>query len=558
MTNTRPAPATQNFRIEALLSERFGWRRLSAGDRVFWFRGHVRGRSAEVLAGEAAALSRTDIAGWLDALDGHFALILTGPDWSLAAVDPVRSTPLLWAQRDDVIHVTHDGPRLRTALGLGPDDIDLAQGDAFAMSGFTIGAGTLYGAIRQLTPGTFLLSAPDAPCAVETYHRWRPDQPTETDPDELAATLSQLHEDLIERLIADAAGRPILVPLSAGLDSRLLASGLAAAGYENVHCIAYGRAGNREAVVSRQIARRLGYRWSFVPYTNPSVRAGWASDDHRSYEAYADSFTSIPFPQDYLALTTLRERGDLPADTLVVNGQSGDFTSGNHIPKSLIGHPGGSQDARMTRILDALVAKQFKHWSGLATEQRMARIRSLLAAEITAAGGLPENPDLDYGVYEYGEFIDRQAKYVINGQRLYEYLDLDWRLPLWQRSCLDFWERAPLSAKANQSLYREVLERDNWGGVWRDIPVNPMRIRPVSLMVVRQIAKILHAPLGAQRWHAFERRYFTYWMQPLCAFASWRYWDVVNSDLGPLGAIAFHIRKYMDAVTSEPSPWFPR
>lgn len=558
MTDARPAPATTKPRIEALVSERFGWRRLPAGDRVLWFRGHVRGRPAEALAGEAAALSRADIAAWLDALDGHFALILTGPEWSLAAVDPVRSSPLIWAQRDDLVYVTHDGPRLRATLGLGPADLDAAQGDCFAMGGFTVGAGTLYGAIRQLIPGTFLLSAPDAPCTVESYHTWRPQQPVETDPGDLAATLSRLHENLIERLVDDAAGRPILVPLSAGLDSRLIASGLAAAGYDNVHCIAYGRAGNREAVVSRQIAQRLGYRWSFVPYTNAKVRAAWASDDHRAYEAYVDSFTSIPFPQDYLALVTLRERGDLPADTLVVNGQSGDFTSGNHIPKSMIGHAGGSDEERMTRILDALVNKQYKHWTGLATPERMARIRSLLTSEIMAAGGLPEEPEYDYGVYEYGEFIDRQAKYVINGQRLYEYLGLDWRLPLWERPNLDFWEHAPLSAKANQSLYREVLERDNWAGVWRDIPVNPMRIRPVSLMVVRQIAKILHAPLGAERWHAFERRYFTYWMQPLCAFATWRYRDVVNSELGPLGAIAFHIRKYMDAVTDESSPWFPQ
>lgn len=539
-------PTTTKPRIDALVSESFGWRRRAAGDRVLWFRGHVRGRPADAIAAEAAALSRADIAGWLDALDGHFALILIGPEWSLAAVDPVRSSPLIWARRDDVIYVTHDGPKLRDMLGLGPDDIDVAQGDAFAMAGFTVGDATLYDTIRQLIPGTFLLSASDAPCTIGTYHTWRPRQSLETDPGDLAATLSRLHENLIERLISDAAGGPILVPLSAGLDSRFLASGLAAAGYDNVHCLAYGLAGNREAVVSRQIAQRLGYRWSFVPYTNATVRAASASEDHRSYEAYANSFTAIPFPQDYLALATLRERDDLPADTLVVNGQSGDFTSGNHIPKSLIGHSGGSDEVRLVRILDALITKHFKHWPGLATAERMARIRSLLTSEITAAGGLPENPEDDFGVYEHGEFVDRQAKYVINGQRLYEYLGLDWRLPLWERPNLDFWEHVPLSAKANQSLYREVLERDNWGGVWRDIPVNPMRIRPVSLMVARQIAKILHAPLGAKRWHAFERRYFTYWMAPLCSYAPWPYRRIALDRRNFYSAIGWYIEAYLN------------
>ncbi|MGB0630065.1 MAG: hypothetical protein ACPGRZ_05165 [Alphaproteobacteria bacterium] len=546
MTDARRAPTMAQPRIDVLHSERFGWRRLPAGDKVFWFRGFVHGRSDETLADEAASLPRSRIADWLDALDGHFALILTGPEWSLAAVDPVRSSPLVWARRGDAVRVTHDGPMLRAALGLGPDDIDAAQSNAFALGGFTIGDATLYREIRQLLPGTYLLTAPDTPCTVETYHRWRPQHPAEVDPGDLVEPLSQLNESLIEHLIFGAADRPIIAPLSAGLDSRFIVSGLREAGYENVHCIAYGRAGNREAVVSRQIAQRLGYRWSFVPYTNPAVHAAWASDDHRAYEAYADSFTAIPFPQDYLALTTLRERGDLPPDAIVVNGQSGDFTSGNHIPKSMIGHAGGSDEARMTRILDALVAKHFKHWAGLETAERMTCIRSLLAAQIAGADGLPDKPEHDYGVYEYGEFIDRQAKYVVNGQRLYEYLGLDWRLPLWERASLDFWERAPLSAKANQSLYREVLERDNWGGVWRDIPVNPMRIRPVSLMVVRLIAKILHAPLGAERWHAFERRYFDYFMSPLCSYAPWPYSRIARDRRGYYSAIGWYIEDYLN------------
>ncbi|MEK9662369.1 MAG: hypothetical protein VW644_11660, partial [Alphaproteobacteria bacterium] len=33
---------------------------------------------------------------------------------------------------------------------------------------------------------------------------------------------------------------------------------------------------------------------------------------------------------------------------------------------------------------------------------------------------------------------------------------------------------------------------------------------------------------------------------------------VAGERLGAFGAIAFHIRKYMDAVTGPPSPWFPR
>ena len=125
-----------------------------------------------------------------------------------------------------------------------------------------------------------------------------------------------------------------------------------------------------------------------MPYSNDFVRTAWASADHRAHETYADSLTAIPFPQDYPALIALRAKGRLDPETIVVNGQSGDFTSGNHIPATLICHDGGSPARRLARILDALVAKHFKHWVGLATPERVAGIRSLLAAEIVRAGGL--------------------------------------------------------------------------------------------------------------------------------------------------------------------------
>ena len=543
--------------FEPLLEEKFGWRRLPARARVLWFRGAIHGRDAETLAAEAGGLALARLPEWLDGLDGHFSLILTGPDFSFAAVDPVRGYPLLWARDGDRLLVSHDGPALVHRLGLGPDDIDPAQADAFLLAGFTIGAATLYRGIHQLVPGTYVTVCPGVPEPdIAAYHEWRPTRPAEAGAGDLRAPLSRLNERLISDLVAGAKGRRILVPLSAGIDSRFVVSGLAAAGYDNVQCLSYGLPGNREAVIGRRIARRLGYDWTFIPYSNRFVRAAWATEDHRVHEAYADSLTAIPFPQDYPALTALRGQGRLNPETIVVNGQSGDFTSGNHIPAALIGHDGGSPARRLARILDALVAKHFKHWHGLVVPERVLRVKTLLRSEIDRAGGLPDDPTRDHGVYELSEFVDRQAKYVVNGQRVYEYLGLEWRLPLWQRASLDFWERAPLEAKAHQRLYREVLREDDWGGVWRDIPINPTRIRPLWLKPLRLMAKAAYAPLGAERWHRFERRYVNYWMSPLCAFAEWPYGEVRRERLGAHGAIAFHIRKYLNGKTGAPSPWF--
>ena len=37
----------------------------------------------------------------------------------------------------------------------------------------------------------------------------------------------------------------------------------------------------------------------------------------------------------------------------------------------------------------------------------------------------------EYGILEFLEYENRQTKYVVNCQRIYDYLKLDWLLPLW-------------------------------------------------------------------------------------------------------------------------------
>jgi asparagine synthase (glutamine-hydrolysing) len=134
---------------------------------------------------------------------------------------------------------------------------------------------------------------------------------------------------------------------------------------------------------------------------------------------------------------------------------------------------------------------------------------------------------------------------VINGQRTYEYFGLEWRLPLWDRAYLDFWAKAPLAAKKRESLYRDVLVRDNWGGVWRELPVNPQRVRPQWIRPLRAAAKLAFLPLGRARWHRFERRAFQYWMSTTCAYAAWPWRRVAFDRRGHVGASSWHAAVYL-------------
>ncbi len=530
--------------VDTVMSVRNGWRQVDTERGTFWHCGFEQSRSVEQLASELLSLidRPQDVAEWLKGLDGFFALVARNDRAAVAAVDRVRSIPLLWSANAEALVVSNDKKSILERISGAKAVFDESMVHVFAQSGFTIGDGTLVQDIRQLCPGQWLHSHWQ-PGTVKNYHTWRPFRPTSENDADLERPLADLHEKIISKLIGRAKGCTILVPLSAGLDSRFVVSGLAAAGYENVVCFAYGKSGNREAAIGRQIAKRLGYPWHFIDYTTEFVRAGHYSDAHRSYLETTDSLTSIHFPQDFPAIVRLKDDGIVTDDCVVVNGQSGDFITGNHIPESFTAKI-EDREARWDRLLDALIAKHFRLWDALATPNREAGIKKILRNRLESLGGLPDDAERDHGLYELSEFEDRQSKYVLNGQRTYEFLGLDWHLPLWDRDYLDFWESAPKSAKIGQSLYKHVLRKTNWAGVWT-LPVNPTRIRPRWIIPLRFMAKVAHAPLGQARWHRFEKRYFEYLMSALNAYAPWPYAKIAQDKRGARNALAFHVEDYL-------------
>jgi asparagine synthase (glutamine-hydrolysing) len=359
--------------------------------------------------------------------------------------------------------------------------------------------------------------------------------------------LAQTTERIFEKLVDSLAGRPVMLPLSAGLDSRLVVSGLHRLGYRDVHVYSYGQAGNHEAAVARAVADRLGYRWTFIPFTQASVRACEASADWRRYVELADSCASVPFKQDFQAIQVLRQQGAVPSDAVFINGNSGDFISGNHVPAALHAPEGETpSETRKKRILDALLAKHFSLWRDLRTPANDERIRQKIRAA-WARDGVPDTPASgDYGIYEHTEFQERQAKFVISGQRVYEFFGHGWRLPLWDNDYLDLWEQVPLELKIRQNLYKRFLLERNWAGVWRDIPVSPPRtIVPCWAAAARFFTKALCLPLGKYTWRSIDRRVFAYWTETLANYATTPYWAVLRDGRGHRSAMSWRCIAYL-------------
>ena len=523
-----------------------GWRRHQAQGLVLWFKGYLNGDSAEDLAQRLAALP---CEGWMQAaagLDGHFALVAAWNDTVFAAVDRIASIPVFYGRDGTVWRV--DGNVRQLSAGLGETKVHPEAALALAMSGATIGPATLLKGVEALGAGEAILFAPGREPQRQRYYLYlpRPDDGLSADDPGLRRRLADVTMGIFEKMVASLDGRTVAVPLSAGLDSRLVVCALKELGVENVTCFSYGRRGNFEAKGARRVASKLGYEWIFVEHTPRQQATTFASEKCRVFEAFADSFNAIPFHQDFFAVDRLKAERRISQDAVIVNGQSGDYIAGNHIPLSLCAVAGDmTEDARWARITTPMLDKHYDLWKVLRTPGNEARISQLLRDEMETIGGGLEKPENDFALYEMSEYLNRQVKYVVAGQRTYEWHGYDWRLPLWDNDFLDFWKAAPLAAKAGRRLFRETFAECNWGGVWGAEWEFPQTVTPVWLRPARLAAKLMHAPLGRARWHRFEKRYFSWTMDEVCNYAVAPYGKVARDRRGHRNATSWHAERYL-------------
>lgn len=534
------------------IRQQYGWHCHTSNDVTLWFKGYVYGLTVEDLARQVAGLSGTEqIEAYLHALDGHFAFVAEMKSGTLAAVDRIRSIPLLYAQdtKSGTWHLDDQARRLADTLSFGPGDVNLDGSLAIAMAGYTIDRDTLYRDMQQLSPGDYVYFENQAksPPRVGRYYMyapWRGDAP------KMAATVENLASvtlEVFQKLIDSANGRTIAIPLSAGLDSRLVVSALCHLNYPHIKCFSYGRGGNFEAKTAERVAQHLGVPWRFVNISHAAQREALTCAEHQDYLRFADSASSVPFKQDFLAMKVLKEDGWLAEDAIMVNGNSGDFITGGHVAKDFWSTPKGlAPEHRQGRIIKSLLKKHFSLWGALKTKENKNRMAARMLRELEDSNVRTDDPAHDYGIYEYSEFNNRQCKYVVAGQRIYEFFGHTWRLPLWDVAYLDFWEHAPLEAKREQGLYREMLIHENWGGVWKGIPANKKTIRPLWILPIRFLFKALHAPFGRERWHLFERRFFYYWMDTLFGFAPYSYGRVARDKRDARHAIAWYAEDYLN------------
>ncbi|MCM1555696.1 MAG: asparagine synthase C-terminal domain-containing protein [Bacteroides sp.] len=241
-----------------------------------------------------------------------------------------------------------------------------------------------------------------------------------------------------------AGDRTVVIPLSGGYDSRLLACLCKKYGFPRVICYTYGIKSSPEVNVSRDVARKLGFDWLFVEYTQEKWARFIASPDFEGYLHYGGNLKAIAHIQDLLAIRELKEKSLLPENAVIMPGHSGDVLGGSHLPSAL-----GKRN-----IVKKLFGKYFN--VNFLTKPCRRLVLNALAATIETEDDKEES--LLEAFFAWG-FRNRQANFIVNSVRAYEYEGYDWYLPLWDDEFVRYWCRIPCTARRGSALYEDALFR---------------------------------------------------------------------------------------------------
>ena len=321
----------------------------------------------------------------------------------------------------------------------------------YIVAGYVTGAETLFDGIKQIRNGEFLAYQKKENLLKTTfYFRFLHGNYHKLPENELLEMLDHVFVNAFSRLIESTMkqGKKLVVPLSGGLDSRVIIAMLKRLGVNDVVCISYGGKGNRESVISKKVAEALGYKWLFLEYTARKWYECYNSKEADCYKLFAGNLSSLPHMQDFLAVRELKDQGKLPDNSVFVPGHTADMLSGSHIPRYYLDN--SKKYDSETFVVDSLKL-HYNLWKWPRESELECIFKEKLNSSKT---GLEINDNSTCAsAVEFFDFGERQAKFIVNAVRTYDFFGYEWRTPLWDTELIDFFLKVPLEHRIGQDLY---------------------------------------------------------------------------------------------------------
>ncbi|WP_158247684.1 asparagine synthase-related protein [Actinomyces qiguomingii] len=385
---------------------------------------------------------------------GQWTVVTRQGDDLRIDTDHTRSHHLLFARVGEKWIVSDDPDRLRQHVGLWRRDDEAA--DVFLHTGFVVGTRTLVREVRATPAASTVLLHPDGTWESRLWDSYRYSDDPITSEVDYSAAYDAAMDQAVGRLLECTGGRQLVLPLSGGLDSRLLAIWLKRLKAPRIAAFTYSKPGARETGISRSVAEALGIDWFSIDLDPVKMAQRWASAEGTSFQAATWGMTSLPHVQDWYALTTIREQSLIDDDAVLLPGFAAVLRPGYALPRWL----GGARDLlssspTRTEVLTAIA----RNHATVQGSSNAWRHLPLLREEILRSE--KETPPTGergvQGLMSWFNVRERQAKYINNSTKAYEFFGYDWALPMLDSEVWDCWLRGSEQLTATRDWYARYI-----------------------------------------------------------------------------------------------------
>ena len=384
--------------------------------------------------------NRNEFRKLLETYNGQFSIIIIIENCCLVASDIIRSFPLFYMHKNNSIWISDSIDYLIKKF----DQIELLKQseEEFLTLGYVLGSNTLIKDIFQIQAGEMLFFKNKIIYKL-FYFTYLTNEEYINKNIFLEKEFKNILHRVFSRLLSSCKGRQIVIPLSGGMDSRLIALYLKKLKAENVLCVTYGRKDNIEAKVSKKVAKRLGFKWYFIEYNDELIKDFLISDVFNDYYKYVAHYSSLFYFQEYFCVKYLKEHKIIDENAIAIPGFSGDMIGGSHLRKNIAYHKNFKFLAR------DIVLKEFIYQNH--TQKQFDCFISKLSKSFPKGY-------YAYSIFENWNIKERQSKFIQNSALVWNYFGFEYRTPFWDMELVTFFQHLPYKYKLHKKFYTEVLQ----------------------------------------------------------------------------------------------------
>ncbi|QGY45336.1 hypothetical protein GM418_17140 [Maribellus comscasis] len=404
-----------------------------------WLNGeYISGEGFRRLISQHSA-SVENIKKFLTQLNGQFSIVVKKDSEVWLVCSHTWSYPLFYFQNGNEIAVSDD-PYLLVKEFSTPE-IDSFSKNYFLLFGVTPNNNTLVKQIYQVNPGEIVVFENGRVTNMSFFD-------VVGDILDRKVEEEKLHQSILslfERYSDFFKNKQVLLPLTGGYDSRLLACLLKEFGHKNVLCATWGRKGNVEVEPAEKVAKQLGYSHVFIEYNEDVISGFSKTQQFLNYAEFAGHISSMPFLQDYFAIGYLQKNKMITTKTIAMPGYSGDFFAGSHLDSYV-------RTANNRYLFSKMINKYSSSYP-------------LNISQLRDIGGyigecfLENKAAEPWQKYEQWDFQERQCKFISNANHAWFYFGVEVLMPLFDKDFIDLFRNLPFEQKLGVGFYNKTLEK---------------------------------------------------------------------------------------------------